>query len=123
MWAEATLARLSLSRVGSVVAGLKRMTPRHYAARDAIRKLIGYLEQNRHRVKYGEYSTNGLPKGSGGIESANKYIHHTRLKRSGAWWLKPNANGMLAIRCAVFNDTFAGLFEAHIRFQAHLQAC
>jgi hypothetical protein len=119
-WAEATLARLSLGRVGSVMAGLKRMKHRHAAAGEAIRKLIGYLGHNRRRVDYAEYEANGLPRGSGGIESANKYIHHARLKRSGAWWLKPNANRMLAVRCAVYNGTFRRVFDAHVDFQAEL---
>lgn len=119
-WAEATLARLSLGRVSSVIAGLKRTNPRTAAAREAIRKLIGYLDTNRDRVAYGSYRSQGIPRGSGGIESANKFIHHCRLKRSGAWWLKPNANRMLAIRCAVRNGTFTRLISRHVAFQATL---
>jgi hypothetical protein len=36
-----------------------------------------------------------MPRGSGGMESANKFISHTRFKRSGAWWLEGNSNAML----------------------------
>lgn len=32
-----------------------------------------------------------MPIGSGGIESANKFIGHVRLKRPGAWWVVENA--------------------------------
>ena len=49
--------------------------------------------------------------GSGGIESANKFICHVRLKRSGAWWYVTNANQMLALRCAKYNGTFDRVFE------------
>lgn len=48
----------------------------------------------------------GYPIGSGGIESANKFICHTRLKRSGAWWVKETGNEMLRIRCALYNGTY-----------------
>jgi hypothetical protein len=44
--------------------------------------------------------------GSGGIESANKFICHVRLKRSGAWWYVNHANQRLALRCAKYNGTF-----------------
>jgi len=73
-----------LGRVSSVVAGLKRTKPRNAAAEEAIRKLIGYLSANRDRVAYDSCREQGIPRGSGGIESANKFIHHSRLKRSGA---------------------------------------
>jgi hypothetical protein len=119
-WAQATLARLSLGRVGVVIAGLRRMKPRNTSVCEDVRKLIGYLVANRDRVAYGSCKADGIPKGSGGIESANKYIHHTRLKRSGAWWLKPNANKMLAIRCAIYNHTFKTVFDRHVAFETYL---
>lgn len=121
-WAEATLARLHLGRVGTVIAALKRMQPRSAEATTEIRKLIAYLGANRLRVDYARCDAEGLPKGSGAIESANKFIHHVRLKRSGAWWLKPNANHMLAIRCAIYNGTFPTVFAAHVRFYHQLVA-
>ena len=51
--------------------------------------------------------------GSGAIESANKFICHVRLKRSGAWWKIDNANNVLKLRCAKYNAKFDDLFEAH----------
>jgi len=119
-WAEATLARLHLGRVGPIIAGLKRMHPRTAEAKQEITKLIAYLEKNRLRLVYSDCDAEGLPKGSGAIESANKFIHHVRLKRSGAWWLKPSANHMLAIRCAIYNGTFDRVFACHVRLQQQL---
>ena len=119
-WAEATLVRLSLGRVSRVIGGLRQMQPRNATAREEIRKLIGYIDANRKRMAYDECKARGLPKGSGGIESANKYVHHARLKRSGAWWLRPNANAMLLIRCAVYNGTFNRVFDRHVTFQQEL---
>lgn len=119
-WVEATLARLSVGRVSAVLGGLKRMRPRTADAKEAVRKLIGYLAENRDRVAYSECSDHGIPKGSGAIESANKYIHHIRMKRSGAWWLKTNARSMLSIRCAVYNGTFNHVFDRHVVSQQEL---
>ena len=105
-WAEATLTRLCLNELGATVGGLVRMTPRSPAAEEAIRGLSIYLAWQTARVGYDELRRRGLPRGSGGIESANKLICHVRLKRSGAWWLEANGNAMLRIRCALYNGTF-----------------
>jgi hypothetical protein len=40
----------------------------------------------------------GLPIGSGEIESAHRYVVQQRLKRPGAWWAPDNAEAMLALR-------------------------
>ena len=58
---------------------------------------------------------NGFHIGSGAMESANKYISHTRMKRSGAWWQVPSGNAMLRIRCAMYNGTFQQVFERYTR--------
>jgi len=113
-WAEATLTRLSLNALGAVVGGLLRMKPCTSEAEEAIRALSIYLEGQRERVGYRELRWRGLPRGSGGIESANKLICHVRLKRSGAWWLEANGNAMLRIRCAIYNGTFDRVFSDYM---------
>ena len=98
---------------------LEGMEPRDAAAAEEIRKLLGYLEENQGRLKYGSLRRKGYPLGSGGIESANKFISHVRLKRSGAWWYVERANLMLALRCAKpvpsvaegYNGTFGRIFK------------
>jgi hypothetical protein len=59
----------------------------------------------------------GYPLGSGGIESANKFICHVRLKRSGAWWYIDCSNRMLALRCAKSNGTFDRVFARYQKRQ------
>src|SRR5262249_48444157 len=61
-----------------------------------------------------ELRRRGIPRGSGGIESANKLICHVRLKRSGAWWLEANGNAMLRIRCALYNGTVRQIFTDYM---------
>lgn len=113
-WKEATMTRLFLAKTGHVIGGLRRMGPTSGEAKEEIRKLIGYLTNNIHRVGYQECRDEGIPIGSGGIESANKYISHARLKLSGAWWLEENGNAMLRIRCAIYNGTFDVSFKSYI---------
>ena len=105
-WVEATMARLFCGEVAAVIWGLQRMQPDDAEAATVIGQGIHYLEQNQERINYRAARKGGYPIGSGGIESANKFICHVRLKRSGAWWYVPNGNQMLALRCAKYNGTF-----------------
>jgi hypothetical protein len=117
-WAEAALTRLCLNHLGETTGGLLRMKPRSPEAEEAIRKLSLYLAGHAGRVGYAELRRRGFPRGSGGIESANKLICHVRLKRSGAWWLEANGNAMLRIRCALYNGTFNKIFADYMVAQA-----
>jgi hypothetical protein len=117
-WCEAALARLFYGEVHGVIWGLQRMQPTDAQAAEEIRKLIAYLQRHQARVDYRFARKGGYPMGSGGIESANKFICHVRLKRSGAWWYVTNANQMLALRCAQYNGTFDRVFQ---RYRQRLQ--
>jgi hypothetical protein len=112
--AFAVLARLSTDKASQVIGGLRRMSPHSGAAAEEIAKLITYLDNNRDRLGYDDCKEQGFPIGSGGIESANKYISHARLKRSGAWWVTENGNNMLRMRCAMYNGTFDQVFRKYI---------
>jgi len=112
-WVESTVGRLFFAEVNSVIGGLRRMKPKDSEAGEEIRKLIGYLDHNRDRIHYQGDRIGGYPIGSGGIESANKFICHTRLKRSGAWWVKETGNEMLRIRCAIYNGTYDKVFDKY----------
>ena len=114
-WVEATKARLFFGYLDWVLADLEGMRPRDGEAAEEIRKLLGYLKENQGWVKYASLRRKGYPIGSGGIESANKFISHVRLKRSGAWWYVEQANVMLALRCAKHNGTLERVFEHYKR--------
>jgi hypothetical protein len=114
-WVEATLCRLFFGEVGHCIAGLRRMKPKTPQAGEIIRKFIGYLKKHRDRLNYRSRRLGGYPIGSGGIESANKFICHTRMKRSGAWWVKDTGNAMLRIRCSIYNGTYDRVFERYRR--------
>jgi hypothetical protein len=118
-WVEAALCWLWLDQAGLVIAWLKGLKPANAGAKEEIRKLIGYLDNNRDRLGYAKCRGEGLPIGSGGIESANKYISHARLKRSGAWWLIPNGNNMLRLRCAIYNGTYDRVLQSYIASRRH----
>src|SRR5687767_15724471 len=116
-WVEATLTRLYLGKMGTVLRSLRRMQPTSDEAREAIDNCWLSLNEHRGRTDYGRLRRGGYPLGSGGMESAHKFICHARLKRSGAWWYEANSNEMLALRCAKSNGTFEQVFKigrAHV---------
>jgi Uncharacterised protein family (UPF0236) len=114
-WVEATLTRLYMGKVGQVLGGLRRMQPTSAEALKAIDNCWVYLNSHRGRTHYRTFRRGGYPLGSGGMESANKFICHVRLKRSGAWWYEESSNQMLALRCAKYNGTFPQIFTRNQR--------
>lgn len=99
-WVEATLTRLSLGKIGWVRGGLRRMQPASEEALKAMANCWVHLHAHRDRMHYGKLRRGGYPIGRGGIESSHKFVCHTRLKRSGAWWYAANSEEMVARRGA-----------------------
>jgi hypothetical protein len=66
-WVEQKLGGLLTDRVGAVWRALKRMRPWKKAVRDALARLIGYVERNRTRIGYQEPWHSGLAGGSGAV--------------------------------------------------------
>jgi len=112
-WVEATFARLFRNMATHVIAGIKRMTPRTDEAAKKIASVVVYLSNHKEKLNYGAARRAGYHIGSGAIESANKFIGHVRLKRSGAWWYETNANNILKLRCAKYNGTYESLITQY----------
>lgn len=112
-WVEATLVRLFHNQVKAVMNGLMRMKAKTDDAAEKITSLRNYLFEHRKRVNYGAARRGGYHIGSGAIESADKFIGHVRLKRSGAWWYRSFANNILKLRCAKYNGTYDRIIEKY----------
>ena len=89
------------------------MEPKTEETEEKITKLCNYLSDHENKTRYGAAKRAGYHIGSGAIESSNKFISNTRLKRSGAWWYINNANNMLKIRCAKYNGTYDTIVEKY----------
>jgi hypothetical protein len=63
-----------------------------------VRACYRYIANRPKFLDYKSALEAGLPIGSGEIESAHRYVIQSRLKISGAWWKKENAQKMLALR-------------------------
>ena len=107
----ATLAPQYLSKMMALLK--KNATRKNHV--NTLQHIQGYLKKHLGRIDYGSHRKGGYPIGSGGIESAHRFICHVRLKRSGAWWYVENSNRMLALRCADYNGTFQRVFQKYVR--------
>jgi len=114
-WVEGTMARLFCGEGDKVISELEQMKPRDIPTKSVIDRCCGYLKKHLERIDYGSHRKGGYPIGSGGIESAHRFICHARLKRSGAWWYVENSNRMLALRCADYNGTFERVFQRYVQ--------
>lgn len=70
---------------------------------DQARKFCNYLKRHQQRiVNYAYFQAEGLPIGSGAVESSIKQID-ARMKLTGAQWNPENVPKAVSIRCAYLN--------------------
>jgi hypothetical protein len=69
-----------------------------------------YFERHQRRMQYLQFRENGLPIGSGTVESGVKQ-YKQRLCGTGMRWTSDNAQRMLSIRSAILSDEFDDLWQ------------
>ena len=98
-WRKLRFAEWDRGDLQSVLDALSN----HRGASKAVCDAIGYLENNRHRMRYGEIRAQGLCVSSGVVKAGCKNAIGARLKRSGMHWSVPGANAILTLRCCVLS--------------------
>ena len=83
--------------------------------RKKIESIVGYLEENKDRMRYNKYIAKGLPIGSGVIESSCKVLVKQRMEGAGMRWSKSGADAMLSLRAISLNGDLSEYFNHHIR--------
>lgn len=78
-----------------------------HLAVDERERVVGYLLNNRHRMRYGDYRKQGLLIGSGPIEAAHRTVLQVRMKRSGQGWVNLGCDNMVRLRVAYKSGKFA----------------
>jgi hypothetical protein len=72
-------------------------------AAEVLRVERGYFRTNAARMAYPDFRAQGLPIGSGAIESGAKHVVQLRMKRPGARWSPVGAQGVLNVRCQLLS--------------------
>lgn len=79
--------------------------------RQALENLCTYLETHHEHLDYARYRQEGLPIGSGCVESTCKWLIQQRFKGVGMRWSESGLNHLLHLRLAWTNERFESLFE------------
>jgi hypothetical protein len=103
-WADFALIALRHQGAASLLALLAEITPPTPAAAEALRRERQYFRAHHARMDYPAFHAQGLPLGSGAVESAGKHLVQLRMKRAGARWSDEGGNAVLAVRCRLTSD-------------------
>ncbi len=103
-WAEGMKGSLWEQGPEAVLEKLRPRRWRKKGKRQAVENLRGYITRNRPRLDYPQFREQGLPVGSGQVESGCKQVVQRRLKGPGMRWSIKGAQEMLAVRCAALSD-------------------
>ena len=82
------------------------------AAASAVRATLDYLAARWDQIQYATFVAQGLPIGSGCVESGHKVVMQARLKGPGLHWAPANVNALRALRAAACNDRWAARWAA-----------
>ncbi len=117
------------SRAGEVIEELEELRDGvglSARQRHEVQGEINYLKSNQGRMDYRRYRREGLPIGSGAVESTCKNMVGARLKGSGMIWSLGGAQGMLQLCTSVksgrFKRDYASLLSASVPQEAQPQA-
>lgn len=82
------------------------------SAAAAVRATLDYLAARWEQLQYATFLAQGLPIGSGCVESGHKVVMQARLKGPGMHWAPANVNPLLVLRTAACNDRWAARWAA-----------
>ena len=113
-WYRTQKADMKAGKVSAVLASLlPHIEAPEIVDKDApVRACYRYIRNRPSQFDYPRALVDGLPIGSGEIESAHRYVIQERLKISGAWWKVENADKMLALRTLRANGNWEKYWES-----------
>jgi len=105
-WVAEQTKRLKEHGPAELLTAIAALLEAHPEA-EGLAEHVGYLQKREAQMQYPAYRAQGLPIGSGPVESANKLVVEARLKGAGMHWERAHVDPMLALRNAVCNDRWA----------------
>jgi hypothetical protein len=98
-WAERQCHRLKHQGPEPLLRALRAAQPRQAQTRELLRTERGYFRSHAARLAYPTFQQQGLPIGSGAVESAAGHLVQQRLKRTAAMrWSDEGGAALLALR-------------------------
>jgi hypothetical protein len=119
-WLAQQLHQLKHEGPTKILAELGRLQTEHPDL-ELLSDNLAYLQKRKAQMQYPTFQAQGLPIGSGAVESAHKVVVQPRLKGAGMHWAPDNVNPMVALRTLVCNDRWNEQWP-HIAAQLRQQA-
>jgi len=113
-WFQATRHRLRAGHASMIIAELKAVGTSAClpaSVRKTVMQVQNYLAAHQHHLAYPLYEHLGIPRGSGMVESACKWLIQQRFKGVGMRWSEDGVNHLLHLRLAWVNGEFDQLFQ------------
>ncbi len=105
-WVEEKRELLYTGRAAALVRELKKLklslssrAKRDQSKRDALGKLIAYMDRRLNMMHYQRLIEDDLPIASGIVEGAARYVIGERMDCSGMRWICERAEALLRLRC------------------------
>jgi ribosomal protein L34E len=112
-WLDPLKNDLLTQGVGPILAALAQLTPTDPAARDEVRKALGYFMTHAERMDYPRFVARHLPIGSGAVESACKTLIEEREKGAGMRWTKADAQAVASLRALWRPGRWVAFWHSH----------
>lgn len=101
-WAKHQHDALDAGEIDAIMRALES----HAAHNDEARRCLGYLRNNRERMRYPMFRNQGLCVSTGVVDAGCKVAIGTRLKRAGMRWTVAGADAIIALRCCHLSGRF-----------------
>jgi len=100
-WAEKQIKRIEEGLIDQV---LQECEKKATGKKDSqFSRLMCYIKERRGYLDYRKAKDEGIPEGSGIVESGHRHVIQKRLKLPGTWWKEENVNPMCALRIIKIN--------------------
>lgn len=96
-WLKEQQTRLREGKLYLVLQELEKHLYGKEPPREPVRACYRYLTNRLNQLDYLGAIMEGLPIGSGEIESGHRHVIQKRMKRAGSWWKEENAELMLQL--------------------------
>ncbi len=117
-WVEEKVELLYTGRASDLLDDLKKLkknlssrAKRDSSKREALDKLINYMEPRLSMMEYRKLIEEDLVIASGIVEGAARYVVGERMDCSGMRWIPERAEALLRLRCIELNGDWDHFFE------------
>jgi hypothetical protein len=122
-WDDANQGRAAklVERLKTLLKQVPMHGPGTKGQRQALKKLIGYLEPRLEMMRYREWIEQDLVIASGQVEGAVRHVVGERMDCAGMRWIPGRAEALLHLRCIELNGDWEKFIAwAYQRYQKQL---